>query len=188
MSADWQPTLEGETLRLRPLAAGDLEPLFAVASDPLLWEQHPDKTRHTRAGFEKFFGDGLASKGALAVLERSSGELVGSSRFADHRTGAGSVEIGYTFLARRLWGTGANGELKRLMLGYAFRHVETVYFVIGPENFRSRKAVEKLGAVQVDDASAQAVVYDKRCSVVYRLTRPPGSTREGTFSGGSAYS
>jgi RimJ/RimL family protein N-acetyltransferase len=171
MSADWQPTLEGERLCLRPLAEGDFEPLYAVASDPLLWEQHPDKTRHTREGFEKFFRAGMDSKGALAVLERAIGELAGTSRFVDHRTGAGSVEIGYTFLARRLWGTGANGELKRLMLGFAFERVETVTFVIGPENFRSRKAVERLGAVLVDPAEAEALVTDKRCSVVYRLPK-----------------
>lgn len=172
MNADWQPTLVGERISLRPLAEADLEPLFAVAADPLLWEQHPDKTRSTREGFEKFFRAGMESKGALAIVDRTSGKLIGSSRFADHRVEAGSVEIGYTFIARSHWGTGTNAELKRLMLDYAFARVKTVYFVIGPENFRSRKAVEKLGAVQVDETTAQALVYDKRCSVVYRLKKP----------------
>lgn len=172
MAADWQPTLAGERLVLRPLAEADFEPLFAVAADPLLWEQHPDKTRSTRDGFEKFFRAGMESKGALAIVEKAAMKLIGSSRFADHRVGAGSVEIGYTFIARAHWGTGTNAELKRLMLDYAFQQVGTVYFVIGPENFRSRKAVEKLGAAQVDEETAKAVVYDKRCSVVYRLTRP----------------
>lgn len=172
MTADWQPTLTGERILLRPLRAEDFEPLFAVASDPLLWEQHPDKTRSTREGFGRFFSDGMGSKGALAVVDRATGSLIGSSRFADHRVGAGSVEIGYTFIARAHWGTGTNAELKRLMLDYAFELVKTVYFVIGPENLRSRRAVEKLGAVLVDEATAQAVVYDKRGSVVYRLAKP----------------
>lgn len=172
MTTDWQPTLTGERIVARPLRAEDFEPLFAVASDPLLWEQHPDKTRSTREGFEKFFKAGLESKGALAVVERSTGALIGSSRFADHRAEAGSVEIGYTFIARSHWGTGTNSELKRMMLGYAFSRVKTVTFVIGPENFRSRKAVEKLGASQVPEEEAKALVYDKRCSVVYRLTKP----------------
>ncbi|TPW21392.1 MAG: acetyltransferase [Elusimicrobia bacterium] len=172
METDWQPSLTGKRLELRPLRADDLEPLFAVAADPLIWEQHPDKTRCTREGFEKFFKAGLESKGALAVVDRATGELIGSSRFADHRSQAGSVEIGYTFLARKHWGTGTNAELKRLMLAYAFEHVKTVYFVISPENFRSRKAVERLGASQVPEDEAKALVYDKRCSVVYRLTKP----------------
>lgn len=172
MIVDWQPTLTGERIAVRPLGPEDFEPLFAVASDPLLWEQHPDKTRSTREGFERFFKAGLGSKGALTIADRATGELVGSSRFADHRAAAGSVEIGYTFVARKFWGTGLNAELKRLMLGYAFRHVGTVYFVIGPENFRSRKAVEKLGATLVPEEEAKALVYDKRCSVVYRLTKP----------------
>lgn len=172
MATNWQPTLVGELISLRPLAETDFDPLFAVAADPLLWEQHPDKTRYTREGFEKFFRAGMESKGALAIVDRATGDLIGSSRFADHRVEAGSVEIGYTFIARSHWGTGTNAKLKRLMLDYAFAQVKTVYFVIGPENFRSRKAVEKLGAVQVDEATAKAVVYDKRCSVVYRLTKP----------------
>jgi RimJ/RimL family protein N-acetyltransferase len=171
MSFDRQPTLTGERLLLRPLAEGDFEPLFALASDARVWEQHPDKARSTREGFAKFFRGGLESKGALAVVERATGELVGSSRYADHRAAAGSVEIGWTFLARRLWGTGANAELKRLMLEHAFKRVGTVYFVVAPDNFRSRKAVEKLGAAQVPDDEAKALVHDKRCSVVYRLSR-----------------
>lgn len=171
MSVDWQPVLTGDNIALRPLRVEDFEALFAVAADPLLWEQHPDKTRDTREGFGKFFKAGMESKGALAIVDRGTGKLIGSSRFADHRVEAGSVEIGYTFIARSHWGTGTNAELKRLMLDYAFQQVGTVYFIIGPENFRSRKAVEKLGAVQVDEATAQALVYDKRCSVVYRLLR-----------------
>lgn len=172
MAADWQPTLTGARILLRPLRAEDFAPLFAVASDPLIWEQHPDKTRSTREGFGRFFSAGLGSKGALAVVEKATGSLIGSSRFADHRVGAGSVEIGYTFIARAHWGTGTNAELKRLMLEHAFALVKTLSFVIGPENLRSRRAVEKLGAVLVPEAEARSLVYDMRGSVVYRLAKP----------------
>lgn len=168
MSPDWQPTLTGETIELRPMREGDRDGLFAVASDKLLWAQHPDQTRWTREGFDRFFGAGLESKGALTIVERATGKLLGCSRYAPHPS---AVEIGWTFVARERWGTGLNTELKRLMLAHAFRFVDAVVFAIGPDNMRSRKAVEKLGAALLPEAEALALVRDKRCSVVYRLLR-----------------
>lgn len=168
MTPDWQPTLTGETIELRPMRREDRDGLFAVASDRLLWEQHPDQTRYTPEGFDKFFAEGLTSGGALTIVDRRTGELLGGSRYAPHPA---AVEIGWTFVARKRWGTGLNGELKRLMLAHAFRFVDAVVFVIGPDNMRSRKAVEKLGAELLPEGEALALVRDKRCSVVYRLLR-----------------
>jgi RimJ/RimL family protein N-acetyltransferase len=62
---DRQPVLEGERLRLRPLVPADWEALFAVASDPLIWEQHPAHDRWQEPVFRAFFDDALANKGAL---------------------------------------------------------------------------------------------------------------------------
>lgn len=168
---DWRPTLLGTTVRLRPMVEEDFEALFLAASDPGIWEQHPDKTRHTREGFSRFFRSGMESGGALVALDKATGAIIGASRFTDHRTDSSSVEIGYTFLARAQWGTGTNAEMKRLMLEYAFRSVKKVYFVIGPENFRSRKAVEKLGATLAGEEGRRHV-KDPRCSVVYVLAKP----------------
>lgn len=152
------------------MVEGDFEELFRVAADPGIWEQHPDKTRHTREGFAKFFRSGMESGGALVALDKATGAVIGASRFTDHRPEASSVEIGYTFLARAHWGRGTNAEMKRLMLEHAYRFVEKVYFVIGPENFRSRKAVEKLGAVLAGEEGRRQV-KDPRCSVVYVLSK-----------------
>jgi RimJ/RimL family protein N-acetyltransferase len=145
---DRQPTLDGPTLRVRPLRAEDFEPLYAVARDPMIWEQHPEPNRWRRNVFARFFADGLASGGALVVLNRD-GEVIGTSRFdrldAERRT----VEIGWTFLARSLWGGATNRELKGLMLDHALEAVDIVVFRVGVDNRRSRRAVEKLGAVHV---------------------------------------
>jgi N-acetyltransferase len=164
---DRQPTLVGSQLRLRPLRPEDWSELFAVASDPLIWAQHPDSDRYKEDVFRQFFNDALASGGALVAIERSSGSIVGSSRFHDFDAERSVVEIGWSFLARRCWGGEYNGEMKRLMLEHAFKTVDRVVFIIGPENRRSRRAVEKIGAVYIGvrpDAKG-------RERVVYELTR-----------------
>ena len=143
----WQPVLDGPTLQLRPLAASDLEPLYAVANDPALWAQHPEPTRWQRPVFEAFFAGALACGSAVVAEERATGNVVACSRYYDIDLEHRNVAIGYTFVARSHWGGPTNGELKSLMLDYAFTQVDTVWFHIGRDNWRSRKAIEKIGAV-----------------------------------------
>ena len=146
---DLQPTLEGHLVRVRPLEPADFDVLCAIAADPLLWEQHPSKERAERAGFERWFEDAIASEGALVVIDKHNGQIIGSSRFADYDATRREVEIGWTFLARSHWGGAYNGELKRLMLDHAFRFVDAVVLRVHSGNLRSQRAVEKLGAVRV---------------------------------------
>lgn len=148
---DRQPLLEGEHVRLRPLAEADWEALFGVASDPLIWAQHPAHDRWREPVFRAFFADALANKGALAVIDRASGAVIGSSRFQGlEEAGGGSVEIGWTFLARSHWGGTYNHEMKRLMLAHALAHVAEVRFLVGETNTRSRCALERIGAKLTD--------------------------------------
>jgi RimJ/RimL family protein N-acetyltransferase len=143
---DRQPVLEGERLLLRPLRSDDWDALWTVASDRELWAVHPSHDRWQEPVFREFFADALAKGGALAIVDKASGEIAGSSRFQDYEPeDGGSVEIGWTFLARRLWGSGLNAELKRLMLGHAFRYVERAIFKVGADNVISRKAMTKIG-------------------------------------------
>ena len=143
---DRQPTLEGERLLLRPLRPDDWEALFAVASDPLVWELHPANDRWQEAVFREFFANALAGGGALVAIDKQTGAIVGSSRFQGHDpAGDGSVEIGWTFLARSHWGGSWNREMKRLMLAHALAQVERVDFRVGETNLRSRRAMEKIG-------------------------------------------
>jgi N-acetyltransferase len=149
MTFDLQPNLKGKMLTLRPLRPEDFHDLFAVASDPLLWEQHPINDRYKQEVFQAFFREALESGGALIALDSKDGRVIGSSRFHGYDQEKSEIEIGWTFLARSHWGGIFNGEMKRLMLGHAFKFVDSVIFLVGPRNFRSQRAVEKIGGVRV---------------------------------------
>lgn len=141
-----QPVLRGPLLYMSPSRAEDFEALLAVASDPLIWEQHPARDRWRREVFRVFFDGGLTSAGALTVRETSSDDVIGSSRYYAYSASTREIAIGYTFLARRCWGGAFNREMKRLMLAHAFQFVDRVWFHIAVENRRSRRAIEAVGA------------------------------------------
>src|ERR1700736_2600422 len=144
MSFDLQPILKGELLRLRPLRLEDFQDLYAVASDPLIWEQHPVSDRYQEEPFKVFFRAALESGGALIAIDRSSGRVIGSSRFHGYDEEKSEIEIGWTFLARSHWGGIYNAEMKQLMLRHAFRAVNRVIFLVGRQNMRSQRAIEKI--------------------------------------------
>ncbi len=166
MPCDLQPTLRGTLLTLRPLRDSDFPALFAVASDPLIWEQHPEPDRYTDEKFTVYFRDAMQSGGALIAIDNATDRVIGSSRFHGYDSAKREIEIGWTFLARSHWGGRYNGEMKHLMLRHAFRFVDSVLFLIGPRNVRSQRGVEKIGAVR-DGARLDA---QGRESVVYRIT------------------
>lgn len=149
MPFELQPVLIGELVELRPLREEDFPTLFAVASDPLIWEQHPQPDRYTEPVFRQFFRGGMESGGAFIVVDRKDGRVIGSSRFAEYDETKSEIEIGWTFLARSHWGGRHNREMKRLMLAHAFRFVRRVVFRVGPNNRRSQRALEKIGATYV---------------------------------------
>ena len=148
---DRQPVLFGERLELRPLLPGDWDALYAVAADPQLWALHPMHDRWQEPVFRAFFDDALAGAGALVAIDRETGEIVGSSRFQGYDpSDGGQVEIGWTFIGRRHWGSGLNAEMKRLMLAHALQRVARVVFRVGESNWRSRGAMEKIGGRLLD--------------------------------------
>jgi RimJ/RimL family protein N-acetyltransferase len=149
MAFDLQPTLKGELLELRPLRAEDFHDLYAVASDPLIWEQHPNNDRYQPEVFKEFFRQAMESGGAFVALDAKDGRIIGSSRFHGYNQEKNEIEIGWSFLARPYWGGRYNGEMKQLMLRHAFRFVDSVIFLVGVQNWRSQKALEKIGAVRV---------------------------------------
>jgi RimJ/RimL family protein N-acetyltransferase len=168
MSFKLQPVLRGELIELRPLRHDDFEAVYAAASDPLIWEQHPERDRYKREVFQRFFDGAMESGGAFAVIERKTGKIIGSSRYCNLTPDGKEIEIGWTFLERKFWGGDYNGEMKRLMLEHALPHVKRVVFVIGENNTRSRRAVEKIGGkfwkkMEADSPRAAAgprVVYE----------------------------
>jgi RimJ/RimL family protein N-acetyltransferase len=161
-----QPTLTGELLTLRPLRPEDWDELFAVASDPLIWEQHPERERYREEIFRRFFQGALDSNGAFVAIDNATGKTIGSSRYYGYSAEESKIEIGWSFLARAYWGGKYNGEMKRLMLMHAFRFVDAVIFLVGPNNIRSQRAVEKIGATRVgtrpNDRGDESVVYRLR--------------------------
>ena len=166
---NWQPTLRGEHVQLRPIRADDLDALHAAAADPLVWEQHSERNRHERPVFERFFAGALECGGGLVALD-AAGNVIGSSRYYDWDPSDRSVVIGYTFLARSYWGTGANREMKRLMLDHAFRWAKTAWFHVSPGNVRSQRALERIGA-RLDrrqDVSVGGVMSPR---LIYRIDR-----------------
>jgi N-acetyltransferase len=166
-----QPHLVGDLVEVRPLQPEDWEALFAVASDPLIWEQHPAHDRYQEQVFREFFREALESEGAFAVIDRQTLKIIGSSRYCGFDPAKREIEIGWTFLARSHWGGKHNGELKRLMLDHAFQFIDSVVFLIGPANIRSQKAVEKIGGVLT--ASRTKTIQGKPVEqVVYQITKP----------------
>jgi len=145
MSFSLQPILQNEQVRLEPLKVSDFEVLYAVASDPLIWEQHPVPTRYQETVFRNYFNGAIESGGAFLILDQSTNEVIGSSRYYDYDPEKNSILIGYTFIARKYWGTGVNFQIKKLMLDHAFGFVNEVIFHIGTNNKRSRIAMERLG-------------------------------------------
>jgi len=165
-----QPHLVGELVEVRPLRPEDWESLFAVAADPIIWEQHPARDRYQEEVFREFFREALESGGAFVVIDRQTGKIIGSSRYFGFDPRKSEIEIGWTFLARSHWGGKYNGELKRLMLDHAFKFVDSVVFLIGPNNFRSQKAVEKIGGVMIGrrDKTIRGETVEQ---VVYQVKR-----------------
>jgi RimJ/RimL family protein N-acetyltransferase len=157
----------GELVELRPLRAEDHAALYAVASDPLVWEQHPAKERSEVEGFRIFFEQAMASGGAFLVIDRATGKAIGSTRFFGYDEAASEVEIGWTFLARAYWGGRYNGEMKRLMLSHAFRFVNRVVLLIAPTNIRSQRAAERIGAVHKGSRHVRGIEH-----FVFEITAP----------------
>jgi RimJ/RimL family protein N-acetyltransferase len=148
MPFELQPILKGERIELRPLAPKDWDDLFAVASDPLIWEQHPESDRYKEDVFKVFFKDALESGGAFVVIDAKNKRIIGSTRFHGYDPKKSEIEIGWTFLARKYWGGRYNREMKQLMLTHAFKFVENVIFYVGENNVRSQKATEKIGGIK----------------------------------------
>jgi RimJ/RimL family protein N-acetyltransferase len=160
---DLQPTLTGELVELRPLEAGDRDALLAAASDPRIWEQHPESDRYKPEVFRRYFDGAIESGGAFAVIDRGTGRVIGSTRYHAYNEAAGEIEIGWTFLERAYWGGTYNREMKRLLLDHAFRFVPRVVFLVGSTNYRSQRAMEKIGGVRagtrVNAVGVESIVF-----------------------------
>ncbi|WP_370898142.1 GNAT family N-acetyltransferase [Chryseobacterium gossypii] len=178
MNFSIQPVLENNEYQLIPLKQGDFESLYEVASDPEIWEQHPHKNRYQREVFENFFKGALESKGAFKIVEKSSGEVLGSTRYYDYNEEDNSIFIGYTFYGKKSWGKGINPQVKKLMLDYIFRFTDKVYFHVGKQNYRSQIAMERLGGQKIAEEEVAYFGEPSRTNVVYEIQKENWHTNE----------
>lgn len=149
-SINWRPShLQDDLIKLQPITPADFDALFAVASDPLIWEQHPTKDRYKKEVFQKFFDGAIEGNTAFLMIDKATGKIIGSTRYYDFKPENNSIAIGYTFLATAYWGGRYNKSSKKLLLDYAFQFVDKVYFHIGSTNTRSQMATMRIGAEKV---------------------------------------
>ena len=167
---DFQPTLIGPTVTVRPMSVSDWPQLFAAGADPEIWKVHPVSDRYTEPVFRIFFDGGIESKKAFVFVDRASNRLIGCSRYNDYKPDESEVEIGWTFLARSHWGGATNREVKRLMLDHAFGFVDIVVFWVGEKNFRSQGAMKKIGGV-LRDGIFERPVPDGTPYVIFEITK-----------------
>lgn len=171
-----QPVLESATLKLLPLQESDFADLYAVAADPKIWEQHPNKDRWQKSVFTTFFEGAMQSQGAFKIVDKTTGATLGSTRLYDYNLQDNSIYIGYTFYGTSSWGKGINLTAKDLLLGYVFQFVNTVRFHIGADNVRSQIAIQRLGARKVAEQEVTYYGEQPKLNFVFELTKPAWTT------------
>lgn len=172
MNPNLQPTdLFNDFVRLVPLQQNDFDALYAVACDPLIWEQHPNPDRYKKEVFENYFKGAMESGGAMLIKNSSTNEIIGSSRFYDFDAEKNCINIGYTFFARSYWGKPFNSATKKLMIEYMLQFVNNIYFQVGAQNFRSQKAMEKLGAQNIGQEEVAYYGEASRLNYIYLITK-----------------
>lgn len=176
MNFNIQPILENEKVILHPLQEQDFELLYNAASDPKIWEQHPNKDRWKKEIFRIFFDGAMQSKGAFKIADKASGTVIGSTRFYDFNEQENSIFIGYTFYATSYWGKGINPTVKAMMLDYIFQFVSKVYFHIGADNIRSQIAIGRIGAVKVAEQEVAYFGEASKLNFVYEITKEKWKT------------
>lgn len=171
MNINIQPVLENEKVILSPLQEKDFDALYAVAADPAIWEQHPNKDRWQEEVFHNFFNGAMQSKGAFKIVDKATGNIIGSTRFYDYNEEDNSLFIGYTFYATACWGTGVNRLVKATMLDYIFQSVSKVYFHIGASNIRSQMAISRIGAEKIAEQEVAYIGEPSRLNFVYEISK-----------------
>jgi len=174
------PKLENEAVLLQPLEERDYPALYDLGRDPKIWEQHPQSDRWQEEVFRRFFDEGIRSRGAYRIIEKSSGSLAGTTRIYDADASQGTIKVGYTFLATRFWGTGLNRKVKELLLNELFSNFQSVFFEIGSRNLRSRIAIERLGARLVEEEKREGAASGEPARLLYRIPREEWMSRGGS--------
>jgi len=143
--------LAGRGVALEPLRDEHAGELWVAAQDPRIWEWLPEDASASPAAFGAWFGrasDALRLGEEAPFAVRVGGAVVGSTRFLSLERAHLRLEVGYTWYAPAVWGTGVNVETKLLLLRHAFETLgaRRVEFKTDARNERSRGALAVLGA------------------------------------------
>ena len=166
-----QPTLQNDQVILYPLKEDDFEALYGAASDPKVWEQHPNKDRWRREVFQNFFDGAIQSGGAFKIVDKASNRVIGSTRIYDYNGETNTILIGYTFYAHEYWGKGINPAVKKMMLDYLFHYVDEVHFHIGAQNLRSQIAIERIGAKKIGEQEVAYFGEEPKLNYIYAIRK-----------------
>lgn len=162
---------ENDLLTATPLREEDFDGLYEAASDPAVWENHPNKDRYQLSVFENFFKGAMQSGGAFAIRDKSTDQIIGSTRFYDYDEKEKSVLIGYTFYAKKYWGKNYNLSLKKMMIEYALQFVDKVIFHIGAVNIPSQKSIVKLGAKKSGEMEVAYYGEQPKLNFIYEINK-----------------
>lgn len=177
MAMNIQPTLQNDNIILIPLEENDFDALYKTASDPKIWEQHPNKDRWQKEVFKTFFEGAIQSKGAFKIVEKETGRIIGSTRFYHYDAEDNSIFIGYTFYEISSWGKGLNPAVKTMMLDYIFPFVGKVYFHIGANNVRSQIAIGRLGAEKIGEQEVSYFGEKSQLNYIFEISKEQWTTR-----------
>lgn len=166
-----QPNLSNENVALVPLKETDFDALYEVASDPLIWEQHPNPDRYKEDVFRNYFKGAIESGGAFLTKDVRTGEVIGCTRFYDYMPELKEIKIGYTFISRAYWGKKINPQVKKLLLDYAFQYLDRVIFHVGALNIRSQKAMEGIGAKKIGEEEVTYYGEKPMVNFVYEIRK-----------------
>ncbi len=154
MAEPWikHPTiLKGETVDLIPVEMEHFDALFEAASDKELWKYIPSDCS-VRETFNKSYSAAIQDREngtnyPFIIYNKQTGKIIGSTRLMDIVSNDKKLEIGFTWLVKEYWGTGINFECKLLLLTFSFNILKArrVQIKTDENNFRSRKAIEKIG-------------------------------------------
>src|SRR5690606_4222741 len=144
-------TLSNDLVKLIPMIKNDFEWVFAAASDPEIWAQHPDSNRYTPVGFTRYFQKLIDTDIPYLIIDNKTEQVIGATSFYHYDRNEKSIAIGYTFLAKEYWGGEYNQSVKNLMMDFAFEKMDKVIFHVASENTRSQRDMEKINAIKENE-------------------------------------
>jgi len=170
--------LENEMVKLKPLELNDLPGILEAASYPEIWS-HMSITIERMEDVNNFVENALITRHGktefpFVIVDKKTGDIIGSTRFMDIDDKHQRLEIGTTWLTPAYWRTPMNTNCKYLLLQYCFEilQLQRVQIKTDHENIRSQKAIERIGVTKEGILRNHMIRKDGtiRHTVMYSIT------------------